>query len=237
MKNNKMQDLELCSIVGYEHIKIYQPKGFFKMTSDSLALANFVKVNYKDKNIMDIGTGLACIPLVLSVKSNAHITAVEIDKSVADIAMKSVKFNHLEKQITIVNEDINDYAKRSHINSYDIIVSNPPYFSFENGYLNSSEVLSKARHDITLELDSIFSISSKLLKDGGKLVLVFTATRLIEIIDLYHKYHFTIKRLQFIHGGIGKGAKTFLIEGSKNGKEGMVVSFPLILNMEGDFFV
>ncbi len=64
MKNNKMQDLELCSIVGYEHIKIYQQKGFFKMTSDSLALANFVKVNYKDKNIMDIGTGLACIPLV-----------------------------------------------------------------------------------------------------------------------------------------------------------------------------
>lgn len=236
MKNNKLNDqLQLCSIVGYEHIKIYQPHdNYFRMTSDSLALANFVQIHYRDKNVLDIGTGLGCIPLVLCTRFKTHVTAVEIDKNVAKIAMQSVFYNHLEKQISIINDDIKNYAKQSHPNIYDIIISNPPYYSINNGYLNSYEIVAKAKHDMTLQLEDIFSISNKLLKDHGKLVLVFTTSRLMEIIKLYQKYNFAIKRLQFIHGRFDKSSKSFLIEGSKNGKESTVVCAPFIMNIEGE---
>lgn len=228
MKKNK-KELHLSSIVGYENLKMYQPADAFRMTSDALALANFVNFNFSDKEVLDIGTGLAGIPLVLSSRSGAHITGVEIEKYVADIAIQSVLYNQLTDRITIVNQDIKEYARDCSPNIYDIIVSNPPYYSLDDGYLNDSTIIQGARHDVRLQLEDIFIVATKLLKNNGKLLLVFTTDRMIEVINLYQKYHFSIKRIQFIHGTIQKSAKTFLIEGAKNGKKGTKVSSPLIL--------
>ena len=71
MKNDKV--IPLCDIVGFHDIKIYQPSNSFRMTSDSLALANFVELKYTDRNILDIGTGLGVIPLVLSFSNVCSI--------------------------------------------------------------------------------------------------------------------------------------------------------------------
>jgi len=226
------EKLQLSSIVGYENIKMYQPLDAFRMTSDALALANFVHFNFSDQQVLDIGTGLAGIPLVLSMRSSAHITGIEIKKDIAQIALQSVLYNNLGDRITIYSQDIRDYAKSCSPNIYDIIVSNPPYFSLEDGYLNESLIIQTAKHNTCLQLEDIFSIASKLLKDNGKLVLVFTTSRMQEVMDLYQKYHFAVKRLQFIHGTLHKSAKTFLIEGTKNGKPGMKVCSPLILNQK-----
>ncbi len=227
MKNDKV--IPLCDIVGFHDIKIYQPSNSFRMTSDSLALANFVELRYTDRNILDIGTGLGVIPLVLSLRGDFHITGVEIDENISEVAQMSVAYNKLENQISICNQDIRDYSKFCDPNIFDIIVSNPPYFSVSDGHLNSNDVLRNARHNTTLQLEDIFKIAKKLLKDRGRLVLVFTTDRLFEAIDLYQQYHFAIKRIQFIHGGTDKCAKSFLIEGSKNGKSGAKVCAPFIL--------
>lgn len=229
MKNLKEQaTYPLCKVVGYEHLKMYQPREYFRMTSDSLALAQFVEVHYRDKQILDIGTGLAGIPLILSTKSKAHITGIEIEEKVADIAKKSVCYNHLEEQITIICQDIKEYAKRMPPNIYDIITSNPPYYAFQTGAINEHSVVAQAKHNLSLELEDIFVVANKLLKDQGRLVLVFTTDRFIEVINLYQKFSFAVKRLQFIYGKKGKKSKTFLIEGSKNGRAGMEVLSPLI---------
>lgn len=226
---NKNSELHLSSIVGFENIKIYQLKECFRLTSDSLALVHFLKPNYKDKKILDIGTGLGGIALALSTKCDAHIIGVEVEKSVADVAYQSVCYNHLEKRIDIINQDIKDYARDAKPNTFDMIVSNPPYFFADKGYLNQNCTVAKARHNMTLEIEDIVKIANKLLKDKGKLALVFTTDRLMELIELYHQYHFAIKRIQFIYGGHNKSAKTFLIEGTKNGKPGVRVDFPIIL--------
>ena len=67
----------------------------FQFSLDSVLLANFVTINPKVHNILDIGTGNAIIPIILSKKTSAKITGVEIQKESFKLAIKSVKINQL----------------------------------------------------------------------------------------------------------------------------------------------
>ena len=55
----------LNDLLGYKNIKIYQNTQMFSFSLDSVLLANFVNINKKVSNILDIGTGNAPIPLIL----------------------------------------------------------------------------------------------------------------------------------------------------------------------------
>ena len=99
---------EINYVLGYDNLKIYQNTEMFKFSLDSVLLANFVTINPSTKKILDIGTGNAIIPLILSTKTKSKITGVEIQKEVSNLATKSVKINNLDEQINIINKDINE---------------------------------------------------------------------------------------------------------------------------------
>ena len=83
MKNNEINDLYNY---GY---KIVQNKDYFKFSLDSILLADFVKVNFTDKKMLDLCTGNAPIPIILSNKLE-EITGIEIQKDVYDMAIESI---------------------------------------------------------------------------------------------------------------------------------------------------
>ena len=89
-----MEDLNY--ILGYENIKIYQNTDMFKFSLDSILLPNFVTINKNVKNILDIGTGNAIIPIILSLKTKAKIAGVEIQKEVSTLAVKSVQYKNMQ---------------------------------------------------------------------------------------------------------------------------------------------
>ena len=99
---NKVHEL-----LGYERIKIIQNDEMFSFSLDSMLLANFVNTKGA-KNIIDLGTGNAPIPLFLTLKTDAPITGVEIQSDVAKLAKDSVELNHFENQINIINGNIPD---------------------------------------------------------------------------------------------------------------------------------
>ena len=90
-------------LLGYKNLYIYQDTDMFNFSLDSVLLPNFITINKNVQNILDIGCGNAPIPLILSTKTKAHITGVEIQKEVYNLAVESVKINNLEEQINIVN--------------------------------------------------------------------------------------------------------------------------------------
>ena len=94
----------LNDIVG-KNLKIYQDDEYFKFSLESVLLPNFVTINLKDKNILDLCCGNAPIPLILAKKTNAKIYGVELQKEIYELALKSIKINEKEEQITIINED------------------------------------------------------------------------------------------------------------------------------------
>ena len=223
-------------LLGYRDMYIVQDPSMFKFSLDSVLLPNFVTINKSVKNILDIGTGNAPIPLILSRKTDAHILGVEVQKDVYDMAVESVSINKLEKQIDIVNADIKDYYKDLDI-KYDVITCNPPYFKVnENSNKNDSEYKTIARHEVLLNLEDIMKISRSLLKTNGFLSLVHRPDRLVDIITLMKQNNIEPKKIQFVYPKKGEEANILLIEGSLNGKPGMKVLEPLyVYDDEGNY--
>ena len=216
-------------LLGYKDLKIYQDTEMFNFSLDSVLLPNFITISKNTKNIMDIGTGNAPIPLILSTKTKAKIIGVEIQKQVSDLAKKSVKLNKLENQITIINEDINKIKNDYESDYFDIITCNPPFFKLtEESKLNKTDYKTIARHEVSLNLEEICQIAKKLLKNGGTLGLVHRPERLTDILHIMRKNNIEPKKIRFVHPKQTKEANILLIEGKKNGKSGLKVENPLI---------
>ncbi len=220
-------------LLGYKDKYIVQDTQMFNFSLDSVLLPNFVTLNKNIKNILDIGCGNAPIPLILSTKTNALITGVEIQKEVYDLAVKSVKINNLEKQINIINADINEIYNHFETESFDVITCNPPFFKVnEKSNLNKSDYKTIARHEIKLNLDDIFKISKKLLKNNGYVAIVHRPERLLDILNSMQKYNIEPKKIQFIYPKTNMEANTLLVEGMKNGKKGLKVLNPIYTHID-----
>ena len=209
-------------------LKIYQDTDSFMFSLDSVLLSNFVTINKSAKKVLDIGTGNAPIPMMLTKRTDAIIDAIEIQKESYSLAVESVKYNKLEKQINLIYGDINDIYKDLGNNCYDVIVSNPPYYS--NNMLSSANNNKKiARNDDNLTLDNIFSIAKRLLKNNGNIAIVIDTKRLVDVMSIMRLYSIEPKKIQFIYPKCDRISNIFLIEGTKNGKSGLKVLNPIIL--------
>lgn len=224
-------------LLGYKDLYIYQDSEKFNFSLDSVLLANFVTLNKKCKTILDIGCGNAPIPLILSTKTNAKIIGVEIQNESFELAIDSVKINNLSNQIEIINKDINEIYKECESDIYDTITCNPPYFKInENSNTNDSLSKTIARHEVSLNLDDVFRISKKLLKNKGNIAIVHRPERLIEIINAMKKNNIEPKKVQFVYPNINKCANILLIEGVKNGNSGIEILPPIFAhNNDGTY--
>ncbi|MCI5835985.1 MAG: tRNA1(Val) (adenine(37)-N6)-methyltransferase [Firmicutes bacterium] len=221
-------------LLGYKNMYIMQDTEMFNFSLDSVLLANFVTINKSDKSILDIGTGNAPIPLILTNRTNAKITGVEIQKESYELALESVEINKLENQIKIINDDINNFYKNCESDSFDIITCNPPFF--KNVITNDSNYKLLARHEKTLNLEQILIIAKKLLKNNGVIALVNRPERMIDIITEMKNNNIEPKKIQLVYPFKGKNANILLIEGSKNGKPGLKILPPLFAhNNDGSY--
>ena len=212
-------------------LKIYQDDNYFKFSLESILLPNFVNVNLRDKKILDLCSGNCPIPLCLSLKTKAHIYAVEIQKEIYELGKKSIEINNKQNQITLLNEDVCNLKDVFQSDTFDIITVNPPYFKLlDKSLINKNQIKATARHEKKLTLDKLFEISFYLLKTNGRLYLVHRTERLIEILDTLKKYHLMPKEIQFIYSKSGQESKLFMIKAVKYGKEDMKVKDGLYVN-------
>ena len=218
----------LDDVLGYKDLKIYQNSDFFSFSLDSIILANYATIRLRDKNIVDFCTGNGIVPMILSKRCNKPIIGVEIQKEIADLATKSVLYNHLDDKISIICDDVKNFS-RKHLNEFDLLLCNPPYFKVEEkSTYNLSYEKTIARHEILLDLEALFDCAKKVLKDHGNLCMVHRTTRLIEILDKLKKYNLEPKKIKFIHENIEKESFLVYIEAQKCGNVGLIVEKPLV---------
>ncbi len=218
----------LNDLFDYENLKIFQYDEGFKFSLDSILLAEFVELKTTTKLIVDLCTGNAPIPIILSTKTKAKIYCFEVQKSIYDLASSSVRENKLHKQIKIVNANLKDTFEYILPESVDIVTCNPPYFKCsENSIINKEQEKAIARHEIEMSLEDLMISSKYILKNKGTLYLVHRPVRLQEIMSLFNKYNFAIKKIQFIYTSFEKESIMVLIKAVKNGAIGMKILPPL----------
>ena len=213
---------QINDLLEINDLKIYQNDNWFKFSLESVLLPNFVTINLRCKKILDLCTGNAPIPLILSTKTKASIVGVEIQKDVYELAKKSVEINHLEKRINLINDNLNNLKKYQSGDNFDVITVNPPYFpNIPLSQKNNDTHKTIARHEIETNLDEIVKVSAYLLKNGGYLAMVHQTSRFFEVIDTFKKYHLAINKIQMIYPKENKESNLFMIEGIKDGKGGV----------------
>lgn len=226
----RLDDLQ---VKGYQ---IIQNPSKFCFGMDAVLLSNFAKVK-KGEKVLDIGTGTGIIPILLEAKSEGeYFTGLEIQEESADMARRSVAYNHLEDKIDIVTGDVKEAVNLFGSVFFDVITTNPPYMIGTHGLQNKDSAKAIARHEILCDLDDILRTSAKLLRSGGRFYMVHRPFRLAEILSKMCAYKIEPKRMRLVHPYIDKEPNMVLIEGSRGGNSRMTVEPPLIVYREKNVY-
>ena len=227
--------MERIDELNYEGLKIIQNTEGFCFGIDSVLLTEFARDIKKKSKIADLGTGTGILSILLSKKVNAEkVYGIEIQKDVAEMAKRSIKLNSLESIIEIINEDINNIKLEN--NSFDAIVTNPPYKKLGTGINNKKEKQRISRYETTASLDDWLRVSSRLLKDNGSFYIVYRTDRLSELIENMEKYKLEIKRMRFVYSNINEQSILVLIKAVKGAGMFVKVEKPLIIyNLDGSY--
>lgn len=211
---------------------IIQDPGRFCFGMDAVLLSGFAKVKPGER-ALDLGTGTGIIPILLEAKTKGeHFTGLEIQPESADMAARSVAYNHLEEKITIVTGDIKEASARFGAGSFEVITTNPPYMIGQHGIQNDANAKTIARHEVLCDLDDILRESAKILKQGGRFYMVHRPFRLAEIFSKMVAYHIEPKRMRLVYPFVDKEPNMVLIEGLRGGKSRLTVEKPLIVYKE-----
>lgn len=218
-------------LLNYRNLKIVQEDDFFRFSLDSVLLPNFVTITKKTKKILDLGTGNAPIPMILSTKVNedTELYGIEIQEKVFNLAQESLQINNLTNRIKLINDDMKNLHKYFRPNSFDLILSNPPYFKIcKNSATNAIIEKTIARHEKAITLNEIVEIAKIYLKNGGTFAMVHRTDRIIEIIELLKKNKLEPKKLQLIYPKKNLDSNLVLIEARKDGNPGLKILSPII---------
>ena len=222
-QGERLDDLQ---VKGYQ---IIQNPNKFCFGMDAVLLSNFAKVK-KGEKALDLGTGTGIIPILLEAKTEGEsFTGLEIQEESADMAARSVAYNHLEDKIQIVTGDIKEAATIFGPASFDVITTNPPYMIGKHGIRNAQDAKSIARHEVLCTLDDILRESARILKPGGRFYMVHRPFRLAEILYKMCACKIEPKRMRMVHPYIDKEPNMVLIEGRRGGNPRMTVERPLIV--------
>nr|WP_106782128.1 tRNA1(Val) (adenine(37)-N6)-methyltransferase [Lysinibacillus timonensis] len=211
-----------------EDLRIIQSPSVFSFSLDAVLLSRFVGVPYQKGQIVDLCSGNGVIPLFLSARTKADIIGVEIQERLYDMAIRSIKYNKLENQISMIHGDVKKIPSILGIEKYDTVTCNPPYFTTnELSDKNTSEHYAIARHEIHLTLYEAIEASSRLLKQGGKAAFVHRPGRFIDIVTAMRENRLEPKRIRLVYPKVGKEANILLIEAIKDGKPDLKILPPL----------
>lgn len=213
-----------------KNLKIYQLVDGFRFSVDPIILVDFFEGN-KNGKILDIGSGCGIIPILLSYKKEMiNIYGVEIQKSSLEVFKKNVKENNLSENINVIEGDVADIKEG---NSFDYIISNPPYMTIDGKKISENENKKIARHEIFLDLKKLVENAKRLLKPRGEFFLVHRSHRFLEICKVLEENNFSVKRVKFTFFDREKSSNLVLIQASKGRKHKLEIESPLFLKEKG----
>lgn len=159
------------------------------------------------RHILDVGTGSGLIALMLAQRCpEAQISAIEIDDEAAAQASDNFAASPWAERIQLVHADFNDFSSDK---KFDLIVSNPPYFT--DALKNPDPQRTVARHNDTLNYHQLFLGSRQLLQPQGICCVIIPAESETFVNEMAARHHFFPQAVTRIFTKPGKPCRRVFI--------------------------
>lgn len=206
----------------------------FKLGTDTVLLADFVKLSGTKRGI-DLGCASAALALLLLTRlEKLHMTGLEILPEAAELARENMAENGLEARCEIICGDIREHRGIFKTGSFDLVASNPPYFPVERGLQSPDSGRAGARGEAMCSMEDICAAAAFLLKTGGSFCLVHKPERMAELFSAMSRHGIEPKRLRMVCHKADSAPNLILVEGRRGGKPGLKVEPCLVIrNADG----
>lgn len=206
-------------------LKLIQSKRGYRFSTDALLLAQFVTVKPGDF-LIDLGTGCGVIPLILlSTKRLKRALGLEIQPDLAGQAARNVHINGFSKRMDIVRGDIRFPPLSG--DTANIVICNPPYRRVKSGRINPNVSRAIARHEILASLEDILRSARYLMKEKGRLAMIYPTERLIDLLPRARRLSLEPKRIQVVYPDQKSSSKLVLLEATLGARPGLEVLPPI----------
>lgn len=198
----------------FKQFTIVQEHSAMKVGIDGVLIGAWADVS-EARSILDIGAGTGLIAIMMAQRSDAAITAVEIDKPAADEAGFNIAQSPWKDRIKLYPISFQEFAASTH-EKFDLIVSNPPFF--ENSSRPGDSRRKNARHTDELSFENLIDGSLQVLSRNGKIALILPAGKAKRFIDLANENGLFLNRSLQIAPKPEKPPHRFMLEFSKTEK-------------------
>jgi tRNA1(Val) A37 N6-methylase TrmN6 len=215
-----------------------QHRDGYRFSIDPVLLAHFVRLG-KDETILDLGAGCGVLGLILLYRTAVAIrslTAFELQAELAELSRENVKLNRLQEKMGVVQGDLCNILNFLEPESYSTVVCNPPFYKAGSGRSSVNGEALIARHQVACYLEDILSAAAAVLKNRGKLFMIYPAEGLGVLLGQLPQHRLTIKRLQMVYSYPEpvSSARLLLLEAIKNGGDGLDVFPPFYIYDQKD---
>jgi tRNA1Val (adenine37-N6)-methyltransferase len=196
----------------FKHFRIDQDQCTMKVGTDGVLLGAWADVA-DAKMLLDIGTGTGLIAIMLAQRTQntegVIVHAVEIDIAAANQAKENMEISPFSERLGSVNDSIQSFAK-SVIHHYDLIVSNPPFFT--GGTFSSNQDKTNVRHTVKLSHGDLLQATRSLLAKNGKFCVILPLLEGLRFIDIARTYGFYCTQKTEVYTLADKAVERLLLQ-------------------------
>jgi tRNA1Val (adenine37-N6)-methyltransferase len=207
-----------------------QHRDGYRFSVDAVLLAHFCRPAERD-SVLDIGCGCGVIDLILCHRfPELRLTGLELQPALAELARNNAAANGWQNRFAVHEGDLRQIRTAVQPESFDLVVSNPPYYRPGSGRVSQEDECALARHELAADPDSVLAAAAFAVKNRCPVCCIYPAERLPTVFAAMQRNRLTPKRLQPVYSFPEDAqARLVLIEAIKNGGEGLCFLAPLYI--------
>ena len=211
-------------------LRMWQPPEGPRVSVDTVLLSDFAYIRNGEKTI-ELGSATGAVALLLGLRFQlaGPIVGVEIQPALADLAKRNAGENGLSDRVNFICGDLREVRNLFSSESADVVVTNPPYHELCRNRRSAGISSATARQDLCCSLEDVLAAAKWLLRNKGRLYMVFVADRTSELLAAMSAIRLEPKRLRFVHHRPGAYASVVLVEAVRAAGKGLFVEPPFFL--------
>lgn len=194
----------------FKQFTVNQDKCAMKIGTDGVLLGAWTSINNNPFSILDIGAGTGIISLQMAQRSDAEmIDAIEIDEDSYEQCVENFENSDWSDRLFCYHASLNEFAEEID-DEYDLIISNPPFYSEDYKSQNNSRDL--ARFTDALPFEHLIDGVSKLLSEDGIFSVILPKKEQEHFKELAKAKNLFPQRICYVKGNPNSEVKRVLME-------------------------